>query len=72
MRLSDIMSHSSLTTYPIAGLVIFLTIFIAVSVRALSRKRAPEYRRASMMPLSDEAVGPTGTAPRTHSTGASR
>lgn len=57
MRLSDIVSHTGLTTYPIVGLVIFLAIFVLVSARALSRKRAAEYRQASMMPLAEETGG---------------
>lgn len=70
MRLSDIMSHMSLTTYPIVGLVIFLVVFIAVSARALSRKHAAEYQRASTMPLSDDAVIPPNKSPISTSTGA--
>lgn len=58
MRLSDIMSHMNLTTYPIIGLVIFLIVFAAVSARALSRRRANEYARAAALPLEDDRPSP--------------
>jgi cbb3-type cytochrome oxidase subunit 3 len=51
--MSDIMGNMDLTTYPIIGLVIFLTVFVAVSVRAVSRRHTGEYRRAAAMPLDD-------------------
>lgn len=55
MRLSDIMSHLELTTYPIIGLVIFLTVFALVTARTLSRRRAGEYVRAAGLPFEDDA-----------------
>jgi cbb3-type cytochrome oxidase subunit 3 len=54
MRLSDIISHLNLTTYPIAGLVIFLGVFILVSARALSRRRVHEHAHAASLPLADD------------------
>lgn len=55
MRLSDIMSHMSLTAYPIVGMVIFLTVFVSVCIRVLSRSRRAEYDRAALLPLEDSA-----------------
>lgn len=55
MRLSDIMSHMHLTTYPIIGLVIFLIVFAVVAARALSRRRTGEYLHAAGLPLEDDA-----------------
>lgn len=55
MRLSDIISHLHLTTYPIAALVIFLGVFAMIASRVLSRRHAPEYRRAALLPLVDDA-----------------
>ncbi|USN99956.1 MAG: cbb3-type cytochrome c oxidase subunit 3 [Phycisphaeraceae bacterium] len=48
MRLSDVISHLDLTVYPIVGLVIFLIVFAAVSVRALRTRKADCARYASL------------------------
>jgi cbb3-type cytochrome oxidase subunit 3 len=68
MRLSDIMSHMHLTTYPIIGLVIFLIVFVAIAARALSRRRAGEYLHAAGLPLEDDAL-PRGEALRSEGGG---
>jgi cbb3-type cytochrome oxidase subunit 3 len=56
VRLSDIMSGMDLTTFPIIGLVIFLIVFAAVSVRALSRRFTKQFSEAASMPLQSEIM----------------
>lgn len=55
MRLSDIMGHLNLTTYPILALVLFLAVFVGVCVRTFRRGRSPEFRHAASLPLEDTA-----------------
>lgn len=59
MRMSDVISHLGLTVYPIVGLVIFLTVFTAVTVRAL-RARQGEMDHCASLPLDDGAGGNGG------------
>lgn len=59
MRLSDVMSHFGLTTYPIAGLILFLGVFIGVVFRVMGRKRACELERIGLLPLSSGDDAPS-------------
>lgn len=50
MRMSDIVSHLDLTIFPIVGLVIFVLVFTAVTVRALKTRKA-DIARFAALPL---------------------
>jgi len=54
MSMSDIISHLGLTLYPIAGMVIFLSVFVGVVVRVMQHKRREELDRAATLPLEDD------------------
>lgn len=56
MRFSDIIGGMGLSTFPQIALVIFLIVFIAVTLRVLSGRRRAEYDRAAMMPLDDDST----------------
>ncbi|MEY3230332.1 MAG: hypothetical protein RL689_421 [Planctomycetota bacterium] len=53
MRFSDIIASLDISTWPQAALVIFVCVFLAVSIRLLGRERVREAREASMLPLDD-------------------
>lgn len=57
MKLSDVMSHMELATYPEIAMVIFLVVFAAVAYRLL--RLNPGQRaaldRAAQLPLASEA-----------------
>jgi|JRYH01.1.fsa_nt_gb hypothetical protein len=50
MRPSDIISHLGLTIFPIVGLIIFVAVFAAVTVRAL-RTRREDINRFAVLPF---------------------
>ncbi len=52
MRLTDIVSAFGLTFFPIVGLLIFLAVFVAVSVRAVRTPRGLA-RAWAALPLED-------------------
>ncbi len=56
MSLTDLMSGADLWVYPTIALVIFLTIFVGVVARVLSRRARGEMERAARLPLEDDAV----------------
>jgi cbb3-type cytochrome oxidase subunit 3 len=58
MRLSDIMSGANLAVFPEIGLVIFLLVFSAVTIRVFSRRRPEEFRRCAAIVLDDEGARP--------------
>ncbi len=47
---------SDLVAFPIAGLLIFVTVFVVVVLRAYSRAQRPAYDRAAAMPLEDDST----------------
>ncbi|MEO0631341.1 MAG: hypothetical protein AAFY46_11570 [Planctomycetota bacterium] len=59
MRLSELMSNMDLAVWPKMALVIFLVVFAAVVIRAMTSKRTYT-DRMSAMPLADDAT-PTKT-----------
>lgn len=67
MRLSELMSHMDLATYPQVALVIFLAIFVGVCVRTFSKGRKETYDRLARIPLTDQPVedrrAPEGVEP---------
>lgn len=62
MRLSDVFGHLDLTTYPKIGMIIFMTIFVAVVYRVL-RASKQEMSHCSRMAMDDGLVGEGRVAP---------
>ena len=58
MKLSDIMSHMGLAIYPMAALVIFLTVFVFILVGLCGRRKLEEFKHAAGLPLADDAFEP--------------
>lgn len=56
MKLSDIMSHAQLSFYTEVALVLFLGVFIAVTIRTFMPSRNRELEAASRLPLEDDVV----------------
>ena len=52
MKLSEIMSHADLATYPEVGLILFLAAFAVVARRVMRRDKS-EDDYASSLPLSE-------------------
>jgi len=57
MRLTDIMSSIGLASYAEVGLVIFLIVFVAVTIRVLWMKRSVSDEIAQL-PLDDDEKDP--------------
>ena len=57
MHLSDLMRGHSLAWYPIAALILFVAVFLAIIVRVMlmPKKKADEIAR---VPLEDDVVTP--------------
>jgi len=60
MSLTDVMSGSGLTVYPLIGLTLFVFAFVLVLARVFGKGRAEADRRASMLPLEESASVKTG------------
>ena len=56
MKLSDIMSNSGLSMYAEVALVLFLGVFIAITIRTFMPSRRRELDEAGRMPLDDGTV----------------
>jgi hypothetical protein len=56
MSLSTIMSHAGLSGYAIAGMVIFLAVFLGLSIRYWLMYTRGEMKGKSAMPLDDGSV----------------
>ena len=54
MRMSDVISHLGLAVYPIAGMVMFLSVFVGVLIHVTSRGRKLELDGAAFIPLADD------------------
>lgn len=54
MKLSDIMGNAGLSMYAQVALVLFLGVFIAITIRTLLPSRRRELDEAAMIPLNDE------------------
>ncbi len=65
MSLTDLMSAMDLAAFPIVSLVIFLGVFVLISIR-VKRATSAEMHDAAMLPMSDEPtanpVDPTSNA----------
>ncbi len=64
MKLSDIMSYAQLSVYTEIALVLFLGVFIAISIRTFMPSRSRELEAASRIPLEDDVVLTPRTAER--------
>lgn len=58
MKLSDIVSYAQLSSYAEVALVIFLGVFIAITIRTFMPSRRREMDAAARMPLEDDLVRP--------------
>lgn len=56
MKLSDIMSNSGLSMYAEVALVLFLAVFIAITIRTFLPSRQRALDEAARLPLDDGAV----------------
>ena len=54
MKLSDIMGNAGLSMYAQVALVLFLAVFIAITIRTFAPSRRRELDEAAMIPLNDE------------------
>jgi cbb3-type cytochrome oxidase subunit 3 len=64
MKLSDIMSYAQLSFYTEVALVLFLGVFIAITIRTFLPSRRAELEAASRLPLDDDMVHTPRTAER--------
>ena len=53
MKLSDIMSHAGLSIYAEIALVLFLGVFIVITIRTFAPSNRRALQEASMLPLDD-------------------
>ena len=56
MKLSDIMSYAQLSVYTEVALVLFLGVFIAITIRTFLPTRRRELDAAARLPLEDDTV----------------
>jgi cbb3-type cytochrome oxidase subunit 3 len=56
MKLSDIMGYADLSQYAEIALVLFLGVFIAITIHTFWPSRANALREASLLPLEDDRV----------------
>lgn len=56
MKLSDIMSYADLSQYAEVALVLFLGVFVAITIHTYWPSRAATLHEASMLPLQDDQV----------------
>jgi cbb3-type cytochrome oxidase subunit 3 len=57
VRLSDIMSAMGLAAFPQIGMVIFVIVFVAITVRVFGRRRPEVLERYAGMALNDDREG---------------
>lgn len=56
MKLSDIMSYAQLSVYTEVALVLFLGVFLAITIRTFMPSRTKELEAAARLPLEDDVV----------------
>lgn len=56
MRFSDIIGSLNISTYPQVALIIFIAVFIAVSVRLFTKTTREQYKGAGELPLDEAPV----------------
>jgi cbb3-type cytochrome oxidase subunit 3 len=57
MRISDVVSSLGLAIYPIIALLLFLSVFVGVTLRVMNRARRAELDDAALLPLAEEEAG---------------
>lgn len=60
MKLSDIMGNAGLSMYAQVALVIFLAVFIAVTIRTWAPSRRRQMQEDAMLPLNDDMPAARG------------
>lgn len=55
IRLSELVSAFSPTTYAQMALVLFVAVFVAVAIRHGGKRRAAEHAACAQLPLADDA-----------------
>ena len=55
MRLSELISRLSPSQFTEIAMVIFLAVFVAITIRALRRSARPIHEHAAGLPLADDA-----------------
>ncbi len=53
MKLSDIMSHAGLSMYAQVALILFVGVFVLVTIRTFAPSNRRAMHEASMLPLDD-------------------
>lgn len=61
--MSDLMSGMGLAVWPVVALVLFVTVFVAIVARVMSKRMKAEYERAGHIPLTDDVVTPRPQSP---------
>lgn len=56
MKMSDLVGNLDLAIYPIVGLVLFMSVFIGVTISVMAKRRARELDDAARLPLEDGPV----------------
>lgn len=56
MKLSDIMSYAQLSVYTEVALLLFLGVFLAITIRTFMPSRTKELEAAARLPLEDDVV----------------
>lgn len=64
MKLSDVMSHMDLATYPEVALVIFLVVFAALGYRLYRPSRRSALESAGRLPIDDLPIIPSDATER--------
>lgn len=62
MRMSDIVSSLGLSTFPILGMLLFLSVFIGILINVTRRHRRAELDAAAYLPLADDQSSPATTS----------
>ena len=65
MRMSDIVSSLGLAVYPIAGMLLFLSVFVGVILHVTARRHAKALDTAATLPFCDEVTSPPSARPAT-------
>ncbi len=61
MSLSDLVGGAGLAFFPMAALLVFVPVFLAVTYRALGRGSRRRYEGAAELPLHDAPLAPRST-----------
>jgi cbb3-type cytochrome oxidase subunit 3 len=56
VKLSDIMSHADLSGYAQVALLLFLGVFVAITIRTFAPSRSRELDQVAQLPFDDDGV----------------